>query len=74
MQARTAACLLLIFLRTLAGMYLRGDHTEGLGDIQKVDEDEIELVDEDDEELPEDREKFATEELDGVARSFGDFW
>ena len=45
----TASCLLLTALRALTGRYLRGDHREGAGDIQNVDEDDNELEEDDDE-------------------------
>lgn len=70
----TPTCLLLTFLRILVGMYLRGDHIEGAGDLQKVDEDDSELVDEeeDEDEVPEGMSKSAMAAWEGVARSFGD--
>ena len=47
MQRMTASCLLLTALRALTGRYLRGDHREGVGDVQKVEEDDNELEEDD---------------------------
>lgn len=71
-HATTAACLFETELLTVAGKYLTGDHREGVGDIQKVDDDESELVDDDDEDCPDGRENFEMTFCDGVASSFGD--
>ena len=73
-QTSTPTCLLLTFLRILVDMYLRGDQTDGVGDLQKVEEDDRELVeDEDEEEVDEEMSKSATAVWDGVLSSFGDF-
>lgn len=71
----TPICLLLIFLRNLLGIYRRGDQIEGVGDLQKVEEDDRELADEDDDEdeVPEGMSKSAMAAWEGVARSLVGF-
>lgn len=55
---------------------MRGDQMEGVGDSQKVEEEDRELAeddeDEDEEEVPEGMSNWATAAWPGVARSFGD--
>ncbi|KAL9034123.1 MAG: hypothetical protein Q9214_007189, partial [Letrouitia sp. 1 TL-2023] len=71
----TAICLLETALRALMGRYRRGDHRDGAGDIQKVEDEDRELEDEEDvdEASVDARENLKTEEREGVARSLGDF-
>jgi len=46
----TATCLFVTILRTFAGIYFLGDHREGLlGEIQKLDAEEVELDEDEDE-------------------------
>jgi hypothetical protein len=71
----TATCLFETVLRMLAGTYLLGDHREGgLGDIQKVDDDDREDTDDDvEEEGAEGKEKREMDFGYGVVSSLGDF-
>ena len=66
-------CRLETLLRTLAGRYLLGDHLEGVGDTQKLDDDDSELVDDALDEVPVDGSENLAMEDDGVASSLGDF-
>lgn len=75
-QTITAICLLEIALRALMGRYRRGDHRDGAGDLQKVEDEDRELEDDEedvDEASVDARENLKTEEREGVARSLGDF-
>lgn len=75
-QRKTAICLLETALRALIGRYRRGDHREGAGDLQKVEDEDRELEDEEEdvnEASVDARENLKTEEREGVARSLGDF-
>ena len=58
-------------------MYLRGDQIEGVGDNQKVEEEDSELAeedvdDEDEVESPDGMSNWAAARWDGVASSLGD--
>lgn len=58
----------------MVGKYLTGDHPEGAGDVQKLDDsDSDELREELDDESSDGRENLEIEVCEGVAISFGDF-
>lgn len=71
----TATCLFETVLRMLAGTYLLGDHREaGLGDIQKVEDDDREDTDDEvEEEGAEGKEKREIDFGNGVVSNLGDF-
>lgn len=77
-KVTTAGFLLLTtLLLSLAGRYLRGDQREGLiGDVQNVEEEDVELSSEEDEkEREEGKWNVAIEDRDGVGvwNNLGDF-
>ena len=72
-QKTTATCLFDTAFLMPEGIHAKGDHREGLGDLQKREADEVEELreDEDDEEA-DSRENLDIDDCDGVASSFGD--
>ncbi len=73
-QKTTAICLFETLFRTLEGIYLLWDHRDvAFGDIQNLEEDEVEDVEDDDEEVPECKENLDTGSFDVAGSSLGDF-